>query len=293
MYSKLIKIVLSISCAIFLFLPLTMSAIVYAAGPSDPGTGGGGGFDPDACKSFSTFSSWVTSGPISPGHPTMLAQFKVDGCTLEEVKNNFGYDHFNWLQLVTAHPDGFALNVPEDSIIPTILIPPFLDPPLGGGSVVGGPADLWPFYWDEATNLNDLNPNTTATTLFFKDTPSWETNSFEDPLKFSTSLVGVFPNKTYHVLNTFNWKSSYNGTVGGVYKLKNTGDPDFGTGTGGIFDIENNVPIESFSAEALELLASTGARDLPIGPVPEPATFILFGIGTLGAMLKCKRRQNI
>lgn len=222
-----------------------------------------------ACSSSDPlfFANSVQVGPPRNGNRTMVAEFTPNnGCTLNQVATAFGYDHFNWLQLVTNHPDGFALNIPPGKIIPTVLTPPFFDPAIGGGSILGGVADLRPFYWDEATNINDLNqhllpfmnPAQANTTLEFIDSSSWPSASASRFIGFTTALVGVKSDGTYDVLYVFKWKTSFNGTVGGVTRLKNVGIPDENSGTGEIFDVVTDVPFESQPA-----VADAGA-DIPI-----------------------------
>lgn len=230
------------------------------------------------------FNNSVRIGPTQDDNRRMIATFTPgNGCTLGETAAAHGYDHFNWLQLVIGHPDPFLLNVPPGGGIPLLITTPFYDPVLGGGTLNQGmPADYFPFYWDESDTLNDLNANLLPfrdplrpnTVLLFQDMPSWPGNSAADPLSFVTSLVGVYPDKTYDILDVFTWKSSYDADAGIGGISKNVG-PYYGTGQGEIFDIVTRVSLDSLIPEVLGVYVGSGARNVRFMSVAESSTLAL------------------
>ncbi len=202
-----------------------------------------------------------------PDGETMFADFiPINGCELNDVASAYGYDHFNWINLV--------VRVPWDMRINCLLRIPYLDPEPGIRTLCpAGWNDNLDYYWNESyidgTTFNtELDRNTiTPTSLRFKDTPSWPTLSNTNVIKFYTSLVGVYSGNSYDFLDTFIWETTWNGTSGGVHLFKNTGDPDPGSGTGGVRIVEENVNIEDLPLAIRQFLASSGAQNVPL---PDP-----------------------
>ena len=171
-----------------------------------------------------------------------------------------GFKDFDWLQKFVTLPDPSPyyarnLNGAFDSHVTgkvhlTSASVPFNDPPKGGGylSQPTDPVDdSYPFYYNP--NNGELKSHQSAnTTLSFLDIPSdpclpggWapkcngklaRKGSF---IGFTTHLAGVNMDGTETDLDVgFAWKSTFNGTAGGVATTKNEHPVDPGSGTGGV-----------------------------------------------------------
>jgi hypothetical protein len=121
------------------------------------------------------------------------------------------------------------------------LVSPFPDPPDGGGYTYEGYYDnAFPFYFNAA----DLSIYSTANSLQFSDTPTkpvlnsclQAAYSFVPTATasiYTTSLVGVINGLPSAPLYTWTWKSTFDGTSGGI-GAKNLKPADPGSGTGGV-----------------------------------------------------------
>lgn len=168
----------------------------------------------DPCGSMAVFRRSVT---VEPSGAFMLAHFTPGrGCTLADVAKAFGYDHFNWLNVVvkdtflsTPWTCGFFTAAclklrDQHGNLPQV---PYIDPLLGGYQfevdqcAATTPAadfpihDAFLWYWDEALVNPDCSPvgnligaHTLPTRLNFADAPR-TLCTFD--LGFETYLVGV------------------------------------------------------------------------------------------------------
>src|SRR5205807_8787257 len=133
--------------------------------------------------------------------------------------------HFNWYQVVK--PDPYP---------PAGLTVPYVDPPPGGGPAFGGIADRLPFYWDEWTSAEpgfgsyfDLQNHSATFTLDYSDGPADPRLQPGQNMSFVTSLVGVYQDGSFDVLNNFEWSSDYNGSVGGIGVRRDALEPTGGS----------------------------------------------------------------
>lgn len=149
---------------------------------------------------------------------------------------------------------------------------PYSDPPQGGGYTYENPPPdySYPFYCDptgQDSGVNGACPRTQIT-LSFKDTPS--DPCISGPLgipsvaylssstiralcgnsrtkgrpsnAYTTHLAGVKSDGTAFDLGIgYTWTSNFNGTSGGIATTKNSGNPDPGSGTGGITVIRTSL----------------------------------------------------
>ena len=167
-----------------------------------------------------------------------------------------GYDHFTWYQVITTDP-----------YPPGGQVPPYIDPPVGGGPAFGGCADDLPFYWDERLcppNAYSLSANTTANTVTYSDTPTEGRLTAGQFLAFTTSLVGVNTDNTYEILYTWSWKSNNTGGAGGVFRRTLPGDSDTG-GVGGVYDVKTNLNPWQIPINIRNIWRVTGALNADIG----------------------------
>ncbi len=167
-----------------------------------------------------------------------------------------GYDHFNWLQIITTDP-----------YPPGSQRPPYFDPPIGGGPAFGGCADDLPFYWDERlcpTNSYSLSSNVTSTALSYSDMPSEPRLTPTQFLAFTTSLVGVNADSTYEILYTWQWKSNNKGSSGGVFRrtLPVDGDPG---GPGSVYGVKLDLSPWDVDPGVRSVWTSTGALNADNG----------------------------
>ena len=191
------------------------------------------------------------ASPTASG-PTILSSFTPpNGCTLNKLADAMGYDHFNWVQIIT-HYDGvlyFWYLFPvhnTTSIPPYIDSTPFLDPPDGGyrrAEWSTTTADSLDYYWDEKLGyepgyyLYDDDITQFGQYLNFWDTPgSASIDKPDEYMSFTTSLVGVVGGNAWVPIYTFTWKSNYNKDSGSGGVLRNI-DAIEG-GDGGVYDIQ-------------------------------------------------------
>jgi hypothetical protein len=180
-------------------------------------------------SSSPSFEEVVRNGVVqphfSPGHIGTSFQ---PGCglSLKEAAKLGGYDHFNWVQVVTF--DSLILDCPlcavlggltyfpPGSLLAVLPQIPYVDPPHGGyfrdGARAFSPVeDNLDWYWDERYTFNYRLPNPpldvytqletetcvtgtpTCRVLAFEDEPECQitTVGFVCTVNFSTTLVGV------------------------------------------------------------------------------------------------------
>jgi probable HAF family extracellular repeat protein len=207
-------------------------------------------YDDSAITAYGTYSYTVQAGAydppsntaavyqlntyIEPDNPAALfSKFTPDKNlpTVHAVAEALGYDHFDWIQIVTHEPPCNPLHVWNGDYTPKIgaqVVPPHLDPPIGGYKEFGlyedmcgdkpcaGPSDDLPYFFDENpapgqpmpwfmdhTGTHFINPlgtlesgmagfNQTGTqTAQFWDQPSEACIAGSEYMGFVNSLVGV------------------------------------------------------------------------------------------------------
>lgn len=188
------------------------------------------------------------------GNTTITATFTPNlNLTLSQAAFLCGFKDFDWQQFVTTlpAPSPYAqIGSPNTKLTAP---PRFLDPVAGGyticddsGNCVDQPDNSFPFYLDP--NNGELASHQTATTLDFSDTPSDQClpggrgrgcNGKTAPagsfIAFTTHLAGVNFDGTATDLGIgFSWKTTFNGSSGGVSTTKNFTPVDPGSGSGGI-----------------------------------------------------------
>lgn len=212
---------------------------------------------------------WRDSVSHSPAGPTWKSAFvPANGCTLQQVAQASGFDHFNWINLVTR--------VPLDMRLICSLRIPFFDPRPGRQALCpAGWNDTLDYYWNEVnengtTSNTELDSWTKVNSLTFKDTPSWESAAPNNVMRFYTSLVGVTSGNNYEILETFIWESSYNGTAGGVRRLANSSDPDPGSGEGGVRMVAGSIALGDVPLALRQFLAASGALQVPLPDATDP-----------------------
>lgn len=143
---------------------------------------------------------------------------------------------------------------------------PFIDPPDGG--YPGDFADNLPYYWDEGTDAR-LSPDkvlghwTEDYKLTFLDAPKHPLMFPWQRMKFMTCLVGVRKDKSYKILHSYLWSSNWSGNGGGISTRNPVVPSDTAGTTGGIIDVQENVPMEQVPSETIRLLVNNGAIDVP------------------------------
>ena len=196
------------------------------------------------------FSSFV---PV-PGPPTLAGA--AAAC---------GEDHFNWYQIVTAAtmpPPGFTA--------------PFIDPPPGGYPIAFDDtwADTLPWYYDEwqpgptppGRTLDEelqISSRTHTNLLDFGDFPGGAPGF---NASFKTWLVSLNADGSLHTFHSgFSWDYTQPGNraTGSVGNIQSLGDEWF------------TDPHPPTAAEYNNLLTGFASS------TPEPATFVLFGGGTV------------
>jgi len=198
--------------------------------------------------------------------PTITAVFTPPG-DLHVAANVCGVDHFNWQQTINYLPaPNSSITLPNPPGLMLTAPPRIFDPAPKGvidysqhyvqcrgkeWAVTSPAVDLsYPFYYSDA----ELSHMATADQLTFQDSPSDPCMSGNDPsgnpgiahTEFTTWLVGVdqfgLP-VSLPVLNSWDWLSTWNGSSGGAYGIKNLNLPDPGSGTGGTTVLSiNGVP---------------------------------------------------
>jgi hypothetical protein len=119
-----------------------------------------------------------------------------------------GFDHFNWLQLITSISDPFSCrgkgvdpsiggNCADNLSQVQLSAMRVLWPTAYSEAITNFVADIYPWYWDETliSSRSDLyvKNNTTEDSLHFEDNPAGF--SWGSTIEFETYLVGVLPNK--------------------------------------------------------------------------------------------------
>lgn len=146
-------------------------------------------YDDSAITAYGTYSYTVQAGDYDPPSntstayqlntyigskdpSTILSLFTPDpNLSVSAVAQAMGYDHFNWIQVITYEPACNPLHVYDPAFaVPTkgaAVVAPHLDPPLGGytefkfyemdcgGTPCAGPSDNLPYYFDENPNTGD------------------------------------------------------------------------------------------------------------------------------------------
>jgi hypothetical protein len=186
--------------------------------------------------------------------------------TLNQYAAACGYDHFNWQQQITTLP-GPSPFKPNESILinPANLCTtsngcsandgslmatpsfPLYDPVPGSYTYMNLSYDPYPFVYPSSgltagatCTIHGNCPlfpyvvNQSGTTLSMVDAPADQDLFPGDFVAFSTSLVGVDYQGNAHTLSSWSWKSTYNGTAGGVSQTASIYPIDPGSGTGGV-----------------------------------------------------------
>ena len=146
-------------------------------------------YDDSAITAYGTYSYTVQASGYDPPSNTSTAyqlntfidakdpsaifsRFTPDpSLSVSAVAQAMGYDHFNWIQVITNEPACDPLHVYDPAFaVPTkgaAVMAPHLDPPLGGytefqfyetqcdGEPCAGPSDNLPYYFDENPNTGD------------------------------------------------------------------------------------------------------------------------------------------
>lgn len=183
----------------------------------------------------------------------IFADFKPgSGLTLNAAANACGFKRFNWRQFVTNLPSPSPFYTRQSPFTELTAPPAFNDPPDGGGYDGRAPDYSFPYYYDIT---GELSNHETVDTLSFSDRPEdvclptgpltsyrkgvialkcWGATAPKGSyMAFKTELVGVLQDgKPSKALYTWEWKSTFNGTSGGIGLLKNElpADPDSGFG---------------------------------------------------------------
>jgi hypothetical protein len=178
--------------------------------------------------------------------PVILGLFEPNrDISINQVALALGYDHFNWVSIVYQAPHPYYG-----------LTPPFIDPPPGGYPYL--PADNLPFYWDEP---GERITHSIGPTLDFGDEPKDPTLTGDQHISFITCVAGVRADGTWDALTSFSWSSNFTGSVGGIIEWKSL-VPSTTAGTGGVFNIQQNIPIPSLPVSIRQLFIQSGARNV-------------------------------
>lgn len=258
------------------------------------------GVSPDPVREITVFDNSPYDGEIAtrglPGIDATFgysfsgteisAEFIVRGNkTLEEAAASRGFDHFNFMQIVTDFPGGVLSGCLGDV--------PFNDAPKGGCLVPYIEADNLPFYYDEgeewvgtdfylgdrALKGIDRNANKLVDVgITFADQPFSPYASSESPMSFVLFPVGVYADSSYETLVTeaLYWTSTngiFGGSTGNTTRANPIDDGLEETVLTGRF-----APFSELSSEQRALLTSTGFIDTTT-PVPTPATIFLMMSG--------------
>ncbi|MCI5160090.1 MAG: hypothetical protein D3906_17045 [Candidatus Electrothrix sp. AUS1_2] len=100
--------------------------------------------------------------------------------------------------------------------------------------------------------------------MSFSDIPAWGGLPSGDYIGFTTTLVGVLADNSWDALYSWNWKTTYNGTVGGVSRLKNVIPPDPDSGTGDVTIIKEDLTASDIPKIVRNLMEKDGARNLEV-----------------------------
>lgn len=192
----------------------------------------------------------------------------ASGLTLANVASICGYDHFNWLQIVTASPR------PEIAAMLPIFDPQPIDKILPHWRW----HDIYPFYWDEGPVPFNANPEFVVGNQ--RNTPDAYTFRFEDTpfdlvyagpgsyMQFRTFLVGMRSITDFDLLCFgsecgLEWKSDNNGTVGTGVEFSMGNLEDTAGGTGGIYNVREFGTTELSMPERV-FLSGKGAANVPV-----------------------------
>lgn len=226
--------------------------------------------------------------------------FTPDPNSLGQVAQDFNFDHFDWISLVTHVPSSIASSL-KDHFGNSVAAPPppLLDPLLGGWNYRA--ADFLPYYWDEQSGFDPryfIDQHRNATTTEFQDQP-WisvlKAVLPSDNYQFVTFLVGVeapvgsasnVPPRFRH-LASFSWSSNSTcitsaastciaGGIGDI-RLSNL-DPSITPGPGAIFNI-TLVKTEDLPLDVRQTLIQLGGEGISIAPkidtdAPTTAAFL-------------------
>lgn len=211
-------------------------------------------------------------------------------CTLDDIAQAYGYNHFNFIQVATSYPSCFGLGLSGAGGSGSIYAPPpFIDPPPGGYS--NQLADNYPYYYDESGQPGalPLAAQETGAYLKWNDQPlAWcEALPGTAPMSFTTSLVGVYKNEKHsRPLVTFNWTSDVWEEGGKVAVASSTPNSDaiYHGGITGIKVLNNPLDVPP---DVLTLLEKQ-----PATHVPAPSTFLLLGTGILGLFASRRGRDG-
>ncbi|HYJ15245.1 MAG TPA: hypothetical protein VE170_07125 [Candidatus Limnocylindria bacterium] len=234
--------------------------------------------------------SEITKNDILKGsvHPfrrdrntSVLAYFAPKyGFTVKEAADFLGYDHFNWLNIVTEHP--FIGDFPYNTTLPLVDPPEFFSDgtryPVGPGVF----ADSKPFYFNE----RELGPTYSASAwqswitpnggdaFVFNDQPKdfRLDRSIGQRISFATMLVGVRKDGKFdYLLPPFYWHTDFTGKVGGTEIQLFSTPVDYGelTGPGGVSEIAFYQGLSDMPPDLVQILTELGGE---FAFVPEPSS---------------------
>jgi hypothetical protein len=213
-------------------------------------------------------------------------------CSLTDIAIAYGYNHFNWRQVVTNWPTcPGGVSVLLDSHRNMLQAPPvFNDPPPGG--YLTQSADQPPYYYDEGANQSGpyaLSGHEQGNMLTWSDAPYNLCQQFTDQqMSFTTSLVGVYDNETSSPpLATINWTSDAYclfGCTGSASAQNTSGDEIFSGGITSAYLLDDPTDVPP---DVLALLETQPT------PIPEPGSLAIICGGLWGMLLmRLKRRQS-
>jgi len=264
--------------------------------------GGTAYFSLEESLTQATACSSVINGSVpkpAGGGTTISAVFTPNlGYTLAQAAKICGFVDWNWQQTITNLPLPNVFRARSNPTTPLSAPPPFNDPPAGGGYTYSpAPDNSYPFYLDRSNG--ELAGQQTSNTLSFSDTPADfclpGTQSAAVAAKadancggkgkrapagsyiaFTTHLAGVNADGTATDVGIgFSWKSTFNGTSGGISVTKNSLPVDPGSGTGSITITAFNGNTSYQYPKGLGVMAINGVATNPASS----ATSTLLGGG--------------
>ena len=172
-----------------------------------------------------------------------------------------GYDHFNWYQLASSasyyqvgaqcYPNAFFVDPPHTYCLGL----PYCFH-LSDGSCAA--TDEFDPYYNEGPNypgvLNITSRSPGGATLRFSDHAMVNPN---DTAWFYTSLIGVKDPRNYRLLYTWQWKTTFTGTSGGVIVIA-ASEWYLTNGVGSANIVQTNVAPADLPAGAVPLIISGG-----------------------------------